>query len=86
MVVVPICFNVVDAVLQNERVLYLAFPRDFVNAIFLKYSKNDKSSLSHVVVWNAPSDVCFDDKKYYQEPLEKQGRCKVYKKTLGVAA
>ena len=37
MVVVPICFNVIDAVLQNERVLYLAFPRDFVNAIFLKY-------------------------------------------------
>ena len=37
MVVVPICFNVIDAVLQNERVLYLAFPRDFVNAVFLKY-------------------------------------------------
>ena len=41
---------------------------------------------ANVVVWNVPSDVCYDDKKYYQVPLEKHGRCKVYKKTLGVAA
>ena len=41
---------------------------------------------ANVVVWNVPSDVCYDDKKYYQVPLEKHGRCKVYKKTLDVAA
>ena len=76
----------VDAIFQNERMLYLAFRRDVVNAIFLKYSKKGRSFLSHVVVWNVLSDVCYDEKKPYQVPSEKPVRCKVYKKILGTAA
>ena len=89
----------VDVVPQNAPVLYcinkdegdealplLAFRRDVVCAIVLKYSRNGRSSSSHIGIRNVPSDVCYDDKKYYQVPLEKHGRCKVYKKTLGVAA
>ena len=69
----------IDVVLQGVWVLYrinkdegdeslplLAFRRDVVNAIFLKYSKEGRLSSSHVGIRNIPSDVCYDDTKYYQ--------------------
>ena len=59
----------VDVVLQGVWVLYhvnkdegdesqalLAFRRDFVNATFLKYSKEGRLSSSHVGIQNIPSD------------------------------
>ena len=77
----------VDVVLQNVRMLCRINKnegnesrRDTVTAIFLKYSKQGRSSTNHVGIRNVPSDVCYNDTKHYQVPYEKQGRCKVYKK------
>ena len=68
----------VDVILQGVCVLYRinkdednesrplrAFRRDVVNAIFLKYSKEGRLSLSQVEIRNILSDVCYDDKKHY---------------------
>ena len=72
MVVVPVCLN--DRCYSSGRVgidrinkgkgdeSLLAFRRDVVSAIFLKYSKKDRLSLSHVGIRNIPSHVCYDDK------------------------
>ena len=73
----------VDAALQNAWVLYcinkdkgdeslplLAILRDVINAIFLKYSKEGRSSSSYVGNRNAQTYVCYDDTKYYQVPLK----------------
>ena len=64
----------------DESLLFLAFRRDVVNVIFLKYSKEDRLSSGHVGIRNIPSDVCYDDTKHYQAQSEKQGRRKVCKK------
>ena len=47
----------------NESLSLLALQRDFVNEIFLKYSKEGRLSSSHVAIQNIPSDVCYDDAK-----------------------
>ena len=70
-------------VLQGARVLYrikkdesdeslpfLVFWRHIVNAIFLKYSKEGRLSLTHVGIRNIPSDVCYDVTKHYQAQSE----------------
>ena len=67
----------VDAVLQGAWILYHiakdeghesvplpASKRDVVNAIFLKYSKEGRSSSSHGRIQNIPSDACYDTKYY----------------------
>ena len=73
----------VDVALQGVWVLYcinehegdeslplLAFRRNVVNATFLKYSKEDRLSSSHVGIQNIPADVCHDDTKHYQVQSE----------------
>ena len=60
---------------------HLAFRRDAINAAFLKYSKEDRSSLRHVGNWNVPSNDCYDDTKHYLVPSEKPSSCKVCKKS-----
>ena len=75
-----------DVVLRDVWVLYrfrkdeddeflpvLAFRRDVVNAIFLKYSKEGRFSLTHVGIRNISSDVCYDDTKHYQ--VQSEHRC-----------
>ena len=66
----------VDVVLQSAWILYhiakdegdesLPVPakRDVVNAIFLKYSKEGRSSSSHEIIQNIPSDACYYTKYY----------------------
>ena len=67
-----------DVVVQGVRVLYrfnknegdeymllLAFQRDVVNAIFLKYSREGRLSSSNRGIGNIPSDVRYDDAKHY---------------------
>ena len=39
---------------------------DVVRAIFLKYSKENRLSSSHVGIRNIPSDVSYNDTNYYQ--------------------
>ena len=50
---------------SDESLPFLAFPRDVINAIFLKYSKEGRLFSSHVGIRNIPSDFCYDDTKYY---------------------
>ena len=58
-------------VLQGARVLYrINKDEDIVNAILLKYSKEDRLSSTHVGIRNIPSDVCFDVTKHYQVQSE----------------
>ena len=69
----------VDVALQAVWVLYrinkdegdedlplLAFRRDAVNAVFLKYSKEGRLSSSQTGIRNIPSDGYYDDTKHYQ--------------------
>jgi len=87
----------VDVAVQNAWILHrinraegdpnyslLAFRREIVNAIFLKYSNDvvSKRRMSWVSVRNVPDDVRLDEIKHYQVPSDKQGRCKVCKKKL----
>ena len=65
---------------DDASLSFLAFRRDVVDAIFLKYSKEGRLSSSHVVIQNISSNACYDDTKQYQMQFEKQGRCKVCKK------
>ena len=51
----------------DESLPFLAFRRDVADAIFLKYSKEDRLSSSRAGIRNIPSDVCYDDTKHYQE-------------------
>ena len=75
----------VDVVLQGAWVLYrinkdegdkslpvLTFQRHFVYSIFLKYSKKDRLSSSHVGIPNIASDICYDDTKHYQVQSEQR--------------
>ena len=64
---------------DDESLSLLTFRRDVANAIFLKYSKESRSSLIYVGIRIVPSDVLYDDTKHYQVPFEKQLRCKVCK-------
>ena len=78
MVLVPVCLNgrccssgvwvlyCINKDEGNESLLLLTFRRDFVNVIYLKYSKKGRLSSSHVRIRNIPSDVCYDDTKHYQ--------------------
>ena len=54
----------------DESLPLLAFQRDVVNAIFLKYSKKGILYSSNVRIRNIPSDACYDDKKHYQVQSE----------------
>ena len=86
----------VDVVLQGVWVLYhisneddeylslLSFWRDLVNAIFLKHSKEDRLSSSHVGIRNIPSDVCYINTKYQVQSENKAG-VKCVKKILDAA-
>ena len=86
----------VDVVLQGVWVLYhisneddeylplLSFWRDLVNAIFLKHSKEDRLSSSHVGIRNIPSDVCYNNTKYQVQSENKAG-VKCVKKILDAA-
>ena len=56
----------------NEPLPLLSFRRDFINVVFLKYSKEGRSSSSHVGIRNVPSDICYDDTKHYQVLSEKK--------------
>ena len=69
----------VDVVLQGVWVLHcinkdesdeslplLAFRRDVVSAIFLKYLKEGRLSSIQVGIRNISSYICFDDTKHYQ--------------------
>ena len=73
----------VDVFIQGAWVLYrinkdkgddslplLAFWRQVVNVIFLKYSKEGRLSSSHLGIRNIPSDIHYDDAKYYQVQSE----------------
>ena len=60
---------------DDESLSLLTFRRDVANAIFLKYSKESRSSLIYVGI----RIVLYDDTKHYQVPFEKQLRCKVCK-------
>ena len=44
----------------------LAFRKDVVNAVFLKYSKEDRLYASHVRILNIQSAVRYDDTKHRQ--------------------
>ena len=48
----------------DESAPLLAFERDIVNAIFLKYSKEGRLSSSHVGIRNISSDVDNDTKHF----------------------
>ena len=86
----------VDVVLQGVWVLYHisneddeylplpSFWRDLVNAIFLKHSKEDRLSSSHVGIRNIPSDVCYNNTKYQVQSENKAG-VKCVKKILDAA-
>ena len=86
----------VDVVLQGVWVLYhisneddeylslLSFWRDLVNAIFLKHSKEDRLSSSHVGIRNIPSDVSYINTKYQVQSENKAG-VKCVKKILDAA-
>ena len=58
----------------DESLSLLAFRRNVVNAIFLKYSKEGKSFLSNVGIQVVQSDVSHEF-THYQMPSKKQGRC-----------
>ena len=49
---------------EDESLPLLAFRRHVVNVTFLKYSKEDRLSSSHLENQNIPSDVCYDDTKH----------------------
>ena len=86
----------VDVVLQGVWVLYHisneddeylplpSFWRDLINAIFLKHSKEDRLSSSHVGIRNIPSDVCYINTKYQVQSENKAG-VKCVKKILDAA-
>ena len=72
----------VDVVRQGARVLYcinkdegdeslpfLVFWGHILNAIFPKYSKEDRLSLSHIGIQNIPSDVCLWRHKILPGPI-----------------
>ena len=81
MVVVPVSLNGLCCSSEvPESLPLLAFRRDVVNVIFLKYSKKGRSSSGHLGIRNVPWDFCYDDTNHYQVLFEKQGRCKVCKK------
>ena len=76
---------IVDVVFHGARVFYgiskhegdeslpfLSFWRHIINAIFLKYSKEDRLSSSHVGIWNTGSDVCYNVTKRYQVQSERR--------------
>lgn len=47
----------------DESLFILAFRRELMNAIFLKYSKEGRSSSSHVRCRNITSDACYSNTK-----------------------
>ena len=77
-VVVPVSLNCLYCSSEVlESLPLLALRRDVVTVIFLKYSKEGRSSSSHLGIRHVPSDFSYVDTKHYQMPFEKQGRCKV---------
>ena len=78
MLVVPVCLNgrccssgcgyciVLTKDEGYESPPLLAFRRDVVSTIFLKYSKEGRLSSSHIGIRNIPSDVCYNDTKHDQ--------------------
>ena len=63
----------VDVVIQAAWLLYRINKdnvdesrRNVVNVIFLKYSKEDRLSSSHLGIRNIRSAVCYNDTKYCQ--------------------
>ena len=75
--------SMIDGAIQGVRVLYhinkdednespplLAFRRDAVNAIFMKYLKEGRLPSSQVEIRNIQSDVCCDDTKQHQVQSE----------------
>ena len=86
----------VDVAFQGEWVLYrvnkgkgneslplLAFRKHVSNVIFLKYSKEDRLSSSHLGIRNIPSDVCYDDTKHYQVQPEHMRIQNLFKHSRG---
>ena len=55
---------------HNRSLLHLAFPRDVVKAVFLKYSKEGRLSSTQAGIRNIPSDSFYDDTKHYQIQYE----------------
>ena len=54
----------------DESLSLPALWRHVVNVIFLKYSKEGRSSSSHLGIRSTPSYVCCDDTKHYQVQSE----------------
>ena len=54
----------------DESLPFLVFQGYIINAIFLKFSKEGRLSLSHVGIGNTPSDIPCDDAKHYQVQSE----------------
>ena len=77
----------VDVVLQGAWVLYRITKDEgneslpllivrrhvVVNAIFLKYSKEGRLSLSNLGIRDIPSHIYYDDTKYYQVQSKHKG-------------
>ena len=87
MVVVPVSLNGLCCSSEvPESLPLLAFRRDVVNVIFLKYSKEGRSSTNSIISGHLkfetshPSDFCYNEIKHYELPVEKQGKFKVCKK------
>ena len=66
------CHGCPDEDIGGESLPILAFRRDFVNAIFLEYSKEGKLSPTHIGIQNIPSDVCYDDTKHCEMQSERR--------------
>ena len=90
------CICIVDVVIQGAWVLHrissdksdvplslLAFRRDFVNVTFFKYSKEGRLYASHLGIRNIPSNVCYDNTKYYQVQSEHRRIYKLFKYLRG---
>ena len=57
------CVHSVNKDEVEESLFLLAFRRDIINAIFLKYSKEGRSSSSDVPFRNITSDACYANSK-----------------------
>ena len=57
----------------DESLPFLRFWWHIINALFLKYSKEDRLSSRHVGIRITWSDVCYDVTKHYQ--VQSEHRC-----------
>ena len=70
---------------DDESLPLLAFLRQIVNVILLKYSMEGRLSSSHLGFRSIPSDVCYDDTKQYQVRSEHRRIQNTFKHRRGSA-